>query len=275
MAKDCNQLTLSLFDSTSLSGGLTLDGGSFRPSTDLPEEDETPAVAAAPAIPAQDFVLRGDRQLAHGWKPRAADNLAAIRLALEIEADKRNATSEEQDVLSRFVGFGARDLADMMFRRAGESFAEGWEDLGEKLERLVPREELASLARATQYAHYTPEFIVRAIWRAVQHMGFSGGAILEPGCGTGLFFSLMPEALAGKSSLTGVEMDATTARIAAQLFPNAWIRREDFTKARLSESFELIIGNPPFSDRRAAIVKIRALVLTQAIEITAQSPARS
>ena len=166
MAKDSNQLTLSLFNSTSLSGGLTLDGGGFRPSTDLPEEDEAPAVAAAPAIPAQDFVLRGDRQLAHGWKARAADNLAAIRLALEIEAEKRNATPEEQDVLSRFVGFGARDLADMMFRRAGETFAEGWEDLGEELERLVPREELASLARATQYAHYTPEFIIRAIWRA-------------------------------------------------------------------------------------------------------------
>ncbi|MBY6240483.1 DEAD/DEAH box helicase family protein [Methylosinus sp. Sm6] len=253
MAKDSNQLTLSLFDSTSLSGGLTLDSGGFRPSTDVPEEDEAPAVLAPPAIPAQDFVLRGDRQLAHGWKARAADNLAAIRLALEIEAEKRNATSEEQDVLSRFVGFGACDLADIMFRRAGESFAEGWEDLGEELERLVPREELASLARATQYAHYTPEFIIRAIWRAVQRMGFAGGAILEPGCGTGLFFSLMPEALAGKSSLTGVEMDATTARIASQLFPNAWIRREDFTKARLSESFELVIGNPPFSDRRARL----------------------
>jgi N12 class adenine-specific DNA methylase/adenine-specific DNA methylase len=253
MAKDSNQLTLSLFDSTSLSGGLTLDGGSFRASTNLPEEDETPAVAAAPAIPAQDFVLRGDRQLAHGWKARAADNLAAIRLALDIEAEKRNATSEEQDVLSRFVGFGARDLADMMFRRAGETFTEGWEDLGEELERLVPRDELASLARATQYAHYTPEFIIRVIWRAVQRMGFAGGSILEPGCGTGLFFALAPEGLVGKSSLTGVEMDATTARIAALLFPNAWIRREDFTKVRLSESFDLVIGNPPFSDRRARL----------------------
>ncbi|WP_157235615.1 hypothetical protein [Methylosinus sp. LW4] len=141
MAKDSNQLTLSLFDSTSLSGGLTLDGGSFSAPPVLPEEDEAPVAAAAPAIPAQDFVLRGDRALAHGWKARAADNIAAIRLALEIEADMRNATPDEQEALSRFVGFGARDLADRMFRRAGETFSEGWEDLGEELERLVSREE--------------------------------------------------------------------------------------------------------------------------------------
>lgn len=255
MAKDSNQLTLSLFDSTSLSSGLTLDGGGYRAPTETRDEqdDDLPAVAVAPAIPAHDFVLRGDRELARGWKARAADNLAAIRLALDIEAEKRNATSGEQEILSRFVGFGARDLADNVFRRAGETFSSGFEDIGEEMERLVSREDLASLARATQYAHYTPEFIIRAIWRAVERMGFSGGSILEPGCGTGLFFALMPEALAGKASLTGVEMDATTARIARLLFPNAWIRHEDFTKARLTESFELVIGNPPFSDRRVRL----------------------
>ena len=114
-------------------------------------------------------------------------------------------------------------------------FAPAWEDLGVELEGLVSRDDLANLKRATQYAHYTPEFMIRAIWRAFRRMGFDGGRVLEPGCGTGLFFALSPEALAGKLALTGVEMDPTTARIAKLLYPNARIRHEDFTKARLPD----------------------------------------
>src|SRR5208283_3793182 len=184
-----------------------------------------------------------------GWKARAADNLASMRLALQIEEEKRNATQEEQEILCRFTGFGASELANALFRRAGETFAAGWEDIGDQLEQLLPRDALASLARSTQYAHYTPEFVIKAIWSAVQHMGFSGGPILEPGCGSGLFFAFMPEVLAGKTSLTGIEADASTARIASLLYPNAWIRHEDFTKARLPQTYTLAIGNPPFSDR--------------------------
>ncbi len=100
--------------------------------------------------------------------------------------------------------------------------------------------------RATQYAHYTPEYIVRAMWTALTGMGFAGGHVLEPGCGTGLFLALMPEKAAAKASITAIEMDPITARIAAKLFPEAWVRAEDFTKARIAERFELAIGNPPF-----------------------------
>ena len=166
-----------------------------------------------------------------------------------IEAEGRHARPDEQEQLARFTGFGATDLADKLFRRAGEGFVPTWEDLGLELEELVSREDLTSLKRATQYAHYTPEFMVRAIWRALRKMGFDGGRVLEPGCGTGLFFALAPEALTGKLALTGVEMDGTTARIAKLLYPNARIRHEDFTKARLPDVFDLAIGNPPFSDR--------------------------
>lgn len=246
------QLTLSFLDSTSLTGGLTLDPGYGGPAipASFPEEDANrPGTPAAAAIPARDFRLAGDRVLAKGWKARAAGNFAAIRLAGQIETGKRNATPEEQELLSRFTGFGASELANNLFRRAGEPFNHGWAELGNELEQLVSREDLASLARATQYAHYTPEFIVRAIWAGVQRMGFRGGAILEPGCGTGLFFALMPETLASKTSLTGIEMDPSTARIAKLLYPNAWIANEDFTKARLPHSYDLVIGNPPFSDR--------------------------
>ena len=169
---------------------------------------------------------------------------------LEIEEEARNATPEEQERLALFTSFGASDLANTLFRRSpDEAFPKGWDTLGEDLEELVSPAELASLARVTQYAHFTPEFMVRAIWRALRGMGFSGGRVLEPGCGTGLFFALMPEALEDKTTLTGVEMDPVTARIAKLLHPNARIRAEDFTKARIAETYDLVIGNPPFSSR--------------------------
>jgi predicted RNA methylase len=166
-----------------------------------------------------------------------------------IEAEGRHARPDEQERLARFTAFGASDLADRIFRRAGDTCASAWEDLGVELEGLVSRDDLANLKRATQYAHYTPEFMIRAIWRTLRRMGFDGGRVLEPGCGTGLFFALCPEALAGKLALTGVEMDAVSARIAKLLYPNARIRHEDFSKTKLPELFDLAIGNPPFSDR--------------------------
>jgi hypothetical protein len=140
-------------------------------------------------------------------------------------------------------------LANSFFRRAGEGFRPGWEDLGNALEQLVSREDMAALARATQYAHYTPEFMIAAIWQAVQAMGFAGGTMLEPGCGIGLFLAMMPDEIAAKTAVTATEMDSATARIAKLLYPEAWVRQEDFTKARLTETLDLAIGNPPFSDR--------------------------
>src|SRR5208283_422435 len=144
---------------------------------------------------------------------------------------------------------GASRALHVLRRSAEEPFPKGWDTLGEDLEQLVSPGELASLARVTQYAHFTPEFMGSAMWRALRRMGFSGGRVLEPGCGTGLFFALMPEALEDKTALTGVEMDPITARITKLLYPNAHIRAEDFTKARIPDSYDLVIGNPPFSSR--------------------------
>jgi len=250
-----SQLTLSLFDSTALSGGLTLDGcmgggGLLHREPEGDDGDDTPPAAPAAArVPARNWRLSGDRALAHGWKARAADNVQAIRLAHAIAAEDRHATPDEQGALSRFTGFGASELANALFRRPGEAFRPGWEDLGTELEQIATPEQMAGLARATQYAHYTPEYIVRAIWGAVTRMGFAGGTVLEPGCGSGLFLALVPEALAAKTAFTAVEMDPCTAGIATLLHPGAWVRNEDFTKARIAETFELAIGNPPFSDR--------------------------
>ena len=246
------QLSLdSLFDTTAISSGFTLGRERIaRPVFD-DEEDEAPAGPPAVAFrpPARNWRLDGHRLLAPNWKGRAADNLAAIRLLQDLEREDRAATTEEQERLARFTAFGGGDLSQSMFRRAGEDFRGGWEDLGRELEQLVNQEEIAGLARATQYAHYTPEFMVRAMWDALIRMGFSGGNVLEPGCGTGLFLAMLPERAAGKVALTGIEADPITARIAAKLFPEAWIRAEDFTKARLTERYDVVIGNPPFSDR--------------------------
>ena len=244
-----------LFDSTSLGWGFDLGiGGSvgasrFREAADDDDPVVTPVAPMVPHVPAVTFRLTGDRALAAGWKARAADNIAAIRLTRQIEDEARPATAEEQARLALFTGFGATDLANSFFRRAGAVFRPGWEDLGHELEQLVSAEEMSALARATQYAHYTPEFMIRAIWRAVEAMGFTGGTVLEPGCGTGLFLALMPEDAAAKTAITAIEMDPSTARIAKLLYPEAWVRQEDFTKAKLAETFDLAIGNPPFSDR--------------------------
>ena len=245
-----------LFSSTSLGWGIAID--SAAPAFDGPDTDAASAdtleaaiteAPLAPRVPAHSFRLSGDRPLASGWKNRAADNIAAIRLMQQIESEGRHATPDEQAKLALFTGFGASDLANNFFRRTGEGFRPGWEDLGNELERLVSDQEMAALARATQYAHFTPEFMARAVWRALERMGFTGGRVLEPGCGSGLFLALMPEAIAKCSTVTAVEMDPTTARIARLLYPEAWVRNEDFTKAKLGETFAAAVGNPPFSDR--------------------------
>ena len=253
-----DQFTLPFLDTTSLGGGFGLYGGpptakssdNAQPNFGLDGAEALDApVPIQPSLPVQDYRLVGDRRLAESWKGRAEDNLAAIQLMADIEAGGRHAP-DEQELLAKFTAFSAVDLADKLFRRAGgEGFAPAWEDVGLELEQLLSREDLASLSRATKYAHFTPEFVVRAIWRALRQMGFNSGRVLEPGCGTGLFFALCPAALVGKQALIGVEMDPTTARIAKLLYPNARIQHEDFTKARLSELFDLAIGNPPFSDR--------------------------
>src|SRR5271166_1458591 len=245
-----DQLSLPLFDTTALTSSMGLYSGlSFGELADdlIETEEDTPAPVV---IQARNFRLTSARRLAPEWKARAADNIAAIRLMLEIEEEARNALPDELERLALFTSFGAGDLANNLFRRSrDEVFPKGWETLGEELEELVSPAELTSLARVTQYAHFTPEFMVRAIWRALSRTGFSGGRVLEPGCGTGLFFALMPEALEDKTTLTGVEMDPVTARIAKLLHPNARIRAEDFTKARIAETYDLVIGNPPFSSR--------------------------
>ena len=258
MASDAlatSQFNLDLFGNTALTPADLAPVGLLRipmkESPVAPEQDDSihAPEGSAPADAALAvFRLAGDRGLAQGWKHRALDNIAAIRLAAEIEGDGRGATPEEQAQLIKFCAFSSTDLAQSVFRRAG-AFRKGWEDIGETLEGLVSPAELAGLARSTQYAHFTPEYLVRALWSATTGFGFAGGRVLEPGCGNGLFIALEPEAVAGACHFTGIEADPITAKIARLLYPGSTIRAEDFTKARLPHGYDLAIGNAPFSDR--------------------------
>ena len=262
--------TIDLFGGSSLSSGLDLGVAAFSgvdARAGAANDDDPPPTppAAAPAVPVGaakrpapvllkrsniNFHLTGDRELARGWKERARANVAVIRLASEIERQERPATRAEQEQLIRFTGFGASDLANGMFRRPGEGrFRNGWDELGVELQGAVSMSDYASLARCTQYAHFTPEFIVRAMWAGLQRLGWRGGRVLEPGIGTGLFPALMPENLRDVSFVTGVELDPVTARIARLLQPRARIIEGDFARTQLPASFDLAIGNPPFSDR--------------------------
>ncbi|SJM34255.1 helicase-related protein [Mesorhizobium delmotii] len=259
--------TIDLFGNTALSSGLGLGVTAFATGFDADPDhgDDPPPSTPAPAMPvaatarppARDrrewglnFYLIGDRGLSRCWKERARDSIAAIRLAAEIEAAERPATPEEQQRLIRFTGFGASELANGVFRRPGEdSFRSGWQEIGAELEDAVGEADYASLARCTQYAHFTPEFIIRAIWAGLRRLGWRGGRVLEPGIGTGLFPALMPEELRSVSHVTGVELDPVTARIARLLQPRACIVTGDFARTELPAEFDLAIGNPPFSDR--------------------------
>ena len=248
---DAAQFTLGLFDSTAL-GWTVAPPTSEAPSHSVSEDDDetsTP-LSTRKSEPSDNFYLDSDRALARGWPARARDNLTAIRLSKELELTGRAPTSDEQAALLRFIGFGASDLAQNSFPLPGATdFRAGWEDLGRELAESVTPTEYAALQRATQYAHFTPEPIVRALWQAAQHLGFTGGRVLEPGMGTGLFFALLPQALRDATRLTGIEYDPVTACIAKLVHPRARIRCEDYTRSLLGGGFDLAIGNPPFADR--------------------------
>jgi N12 class adenine-specific DNA methylase/adenine-specific DNA methylase len=262
---------LDMFGSSALSSGLGLGVTAFSGYSGMPANDDdpdpkppSPSPAPASAIGTQprpavsqsgqsaNFYLDDgeDRGLAATWKDRAKANVAAILTANEIERHNLPVTRKQQMRLIRFTGFGASELANGMFRRPGDvEFREGWEDLGSMLETAVSEGDYSSLSRCTQYAHFTPEFIIRGIWSGLKRMGWRGGRILEPGIGTGLFPALMPTAFRDKSHVTGIELDPVTARIARLLQPKARIIYADFARTDLTPIYDLAIGNPPFSDR--------------------------
>lgn len=171
-----------------------------------------------------------------GAKARARANLAAIGLVQQLDTERRPATAVEQDVLAAWSGWGA---APQIF----ETHREDWAGENERLRSLLGEREYRRAEASTLNAHYTDPAIAAAVWDALTDAGFSGGRVLEPGCGAGTFIGLAPE----DATMVGVELDPTTAKIGAYLYPSAQIRNEGFETTRVPEnSFTATIGNVPF-----------------------------
>ena len=184
-----------------------------------------------------DFHITDDA-LGHGTpSEKYAANAAAIRTLKQIEAEERLATPEEQEILSRYVGWGG--LANC-FEQTSPHY--------EELKSLLDSEEYAAARASTLTAFYTPPVVIRGIYKALSQMGFTQGNILEPSCGTGNFLGLLPADMAG-SKAYGVELDSISGRIAGQLYQNASISVNGFETVQMPDSFfDVAVGNVPFGD---------------------------
>lgn len=168
-------------------------------------------------------------------------NVAAITALQTIERENRPATKEEQETLSQYVGWGG--LPEVF-----DKSKDNWHNEYLQLKDLLTEDEYDMARASTLNAHYTSPTVIKAIYDAVGQMGFKSGNILEPACGTGNFFGMLPDSMQG-SNLYGVELDSITGRIAKQLYPSANIAITGFEKTELPDSFfDLAIGNVPFGN---------------------------
>ena len=185
------------------------------------------------------FSITDDNLGIGGPKEKFRNNMAAVNLLHELEFDNRLATPEEQEILSKYVGFGG--LAD-----AFDESKEAWSDEYKELIVTLSPDEYAAARESTLTAFYTPPVVIRAMYDALQNMGFSDGNILEPSCGTGHFIGMLPQSMQN-SKFYGVEMDSISGRIARQLYQKSNIAVQGYEKASLPDSFfDVAIGNVPF-----------------------------
>ena len=207
--------------------------------TELPPEEKTETLATD----RHNFRITDDAIGIGGAKEKFRNNMAAINLLHELEIENRLATPKEQEVLSRYVGWGGLSMA---FDEHNAAWAEEFKEL---YASLSPEEYRAAM-ESTLTAFYTPPVVIKAMYDALDRLGFSQGNILEPSCGTGNFFGLLPESMQN-SKLHGVEIDSLTGRLAKQLYPKANIAIEGFEKTNLPDDhFDVVLGNVPFGEIR-------------------------
>ena len=187
---------------------------------------------------AESFRITDDHLGEGGPKAKYQANVAAIKLLKYLEETTGQATPEQQEVLSRYVGWGG--VAD-----AFDPDKPAWAAEYAELKELLTPEEYEAARASTLNAHYTSPTVIRAIYDAVEQMGFRTGNILEPSCGVGNFFGMLPESMAG-SRLYGVELDSISGRIAQQLYPKADITVAGFETTDRRDFYDLAIGNVPF-----------------------------
>ena len=198
-------------------------------------EPEPPAPQKPPA---ENFCITDDNLGIGGAKAKFRANMAAINLLKELEFEGAQATPEQQEILSRYVGWGG--LAD-----AFDESKDNWKDEFAELYTALSPEEYAAARASTLNAHYTSPTVIKAIYEAVGTMGFQTGNILEPAMGVGNFFGMLPESMES-SRLYGVELDSITGHIAKQLYPKADITVAGFETTDRRDFFDLAIGNVPF-----------------------------
>lgn len=201
------------------------------------EEPERPA--------AQNFHITDPDLGAGGQKTKYQNNVAAIRLLKDLEAQGRSAMPEEQEILSRYVGWGGISQA---FDEANEKWASEYAEL----KTLLTPEEYASARGSTLNAHFTSPTVIEGMYQALEKMGVHPDTVLEPAMGVGNFFGLLPESMQS-ATLMGVELDSITGRLAKQLYPQANITVDGFERVNLPDnSIDLAVGNVPFGSYKLA-----------------------
>ena len=202
-------------------------------------ETESPIQQLEEMVPAGNFHITDD-ELGQGTpKEKFRANIMAIQLLKKCEDENRNATSEEQKILSRYVGWGG--LAD-----AFDETKAAWETEYLELKTVLTPEEYAAARASTLNAHYTQPIVIESMYQVLENLGFTKGNILEPSMGVGNFFGMLPENL-NQSKLYGVELDSISGRIAKQLYPDANIQIKGFEKTDYpNDFFDVTIGNVPF-----------------------------
>lgn len=216
-------------------------------ATEQPASEGTfkPPVEEHPDYPEINFHITDEDLGVGGPKAKFRANVEALRLLDELDMDGRRATPEEQEVLSRYVGWGGLPMA------FDETNAD-WNKEYQELKNLLSPDEYAAARSSTLTAHYTSPVIIQSMYEALENLGFTGGNVLEPSCGTGNFFGCLPQSMA-ESRLYGVELDAVTGRIASQLYQKADITIDGFEKVDFSDDFfDVVIGNVPFGNYQLA-----------------------
>lgn len=199
-------------------------------------------------IKAQNYHINNDLEIG-GAKAKFKANIAAIETLQKIEIENRYAAPEEQEIMSRYTGWGG-------LSEAFDSSKEKWTEEYNRLKELLTEEEYKSAKASVLDSFYTPPYIIESIYSALKNMGFDGGNILEPALGTGNFLGKMPESTYKESRIYGTEIDSISGRIAKRLYPDADISITGFEKKDFPDSFfDIAVGNVPFggfkvSDRR-------------------------
>lgn len=194
---------------------------------------------SVPAVPATRYHITDLDIGAGGDKTRLSNNMEALRTLKLLEKENRNATLEEQEKLAKYVGWGG--LSNVFNPSRHE-----YEDARKELKTLLTNREYNDARASTVTAFYTPPEVIQSIYRGLEKAGFKGGRILEPSCGVGNFFGMLPESMSN-SELHGVELDSVSAKIAQKLYPDAHIEHDRFENFDHKGYFDVVVGNVPFA----------------------------